>query len=133
METIEIGKYRINADERQFVVSQMKTNRSGVNKGKKTEVDFTYHSNLLAVAENVMKRKVLASKVSSIEGLIAEIKNQNKLMQKWFDGSLKAGIKIGKPKKKVLTDDEIASAKVVRKTVDKKPTKKMKTVRKNNK
>jgi len=133
--TIEIGRFRLNRDNLQFIVSAVSTLRTGLNKGESIEGDYTYHATLLHAAENIMKRKVLASKVSTIEGLVGEIKNQNKMMQGWFNESLKAGVALERreqpevPKK----DQPQAITKVARKMVDDQPKKKLKAIKKANK
>ena len=101
METIGIGKYRLTTDSLQFIVSQMKTHRTGPLKGQRTEVELTFHPTLISAVQNIMKRKVLASKVSTMKELITEIKKQNKLIQSWFDLGEKEGMKIKRKVPKV--------------------------------
>ncbi len=88
---IKIGRFRLTSDDRQFIVSQFKTNRKGANAGKKVEINFTYHTSLIDAFRNIYKRKVLASKVESVEEVITLLKEQNKYLQELFAITLKEG------------------------------------------
>jgi len=86
---IKIGKYTITSDERQFIVTEVKLARKGINKGKDVEINQTFHTSLQSTMENILKRKVLGSKVTSIKELITLIEEQKVQMEKIFKLTLK--------------------------------------------
>lgn len=82
---IRIGKFRLTTDDLNFIVTQYKKPRTGKSKGVEVEVDKTFHSSLSTALENILKRQVRASKVTSIKELLNEIKQNKADLDKIFD------------------------------------------------
>ena len=79
---IKIGKFLLTNDKYQFIVSHQKKHQKGAQKGKVVAEDETYHATLDSALSNILQRKVLASKATSLETLLLFLKKQKADLQK---------------------------------------------------
>ena len=78
---IKIGKFLLTNDKFQFIVSHQKKHLTGKLKGQTVAQDETYHVTLEQAIENILRRKVLASKATTLETLLMFLKQQRQELQ----------------------------------------------------
>ena len=77
---VTMEKYNLISDERQYIVSEMRTVKEGRTAGDKTKVNQTYHPTLRSALNNILERKFKESKATTWEGL----KNDLKIATDWI-------------------------------------------------
>jgi len=85
---IKVGKFRLTSDERQIIVCHQKRIKLGKNKGDIVDQDFTYHPTLESAFQNLLNRKVLASKATTIKELIEDLNKYKREIKKVLNMTL---------------------------------------------